>query len=241
LRGKILDHVIFCGERLDPDLYQDMRFPQVAYGINSVPDDRMRAMHQLFKTLKSWVHIIQSWVEIIHCSNIYLTGEPVKEALRHTLQPNSVEDLSIDTWYDIITSSDSNIMKLALHRLGMGGSGIEPQGVHRILEAIGDRIPEEIRTFYAIMPEESGKFHTSAYTCSRERSLFITDKGFMGSAPGFVQAGDEVALFSGVKLPLLVRKSGDGYLLVAHSYVHRAMQGEFWSEERNDLQDITLV
>jgi hypothetical protein len=196
LRGKIIDHVIFCGERLDLDLYQDMRFPHVAYGINSIPDDRMRAMHQLFKILKSWVHIIQSWVEIIHCSDIYPTGESVKEALRQTLQQNSVEDLSIDTWYDIITSSDDNIMKLALHRIGIVGSGIEPPGVHRVLEAIGGRIPEETRTFYAIMHGDSGNFHTSAYTCSRERSLFITDKGFMGSAPGFVQTGDEVALFS---------------------------------------------
>jgi hypothetical protein len=63
----------------------------------------------------------------------------------------------------------------------------------------------------------------------------------MGTAPGDIQAGDKIVLFSGVDLPLLPRKIRDDYLLVAHAYVHGIRGGELWTEDENDLSDITLV
>src|SRR5436305_7695049 len=54
----------------------------------------------------------------------------------------------------------------------------------------------------------------------RGRTFFVTENGFMGTAPDLIQADDLIALFSGVEMPMAVRAIGGHYHLVTHAYVH---------------------
>jgi hypothetical protein len=77
----------------------------------------------------------------------------VKDALRQTLLQNCAQDQNIDAWYRIITSSDIELPNICLGRIGM--HGIQDPAM---LDAMMDKVSEEIRTFYAIMSQESKEF-----------------------------------------------------------------------------------
>jgi hypothetical protein len=75
-------------------------------------------------------------------------------------------------------------------------------------------------------------FHHWLHLCLRACTFFVTEGGFMGMANGdSVRVGDGVALFSGLRVPFLVRDVGDGrWRLVSPAYVEGIMQGEAWGE-----------
>ncbi|EGR46993.1 uncharacterized protein TRIREDRAFT_109337 [Trichoderma reesei QM6a] len=79
------------------------------------------------------------------------------------------------------------------------------------------------------------------------RSLFMTESGRVGMSTLVIRPEDEVALFTGEKLPYVVRKSlehSGGYTLVAPCWVSGALKGEQWpgwDGDMEDLEDIVLV
>jgi len=228
--GKIIDSIVTCGETLSEDILEAFKDISRSPPRNLAVDDRYRSVHRVFQTFKNWV-------EINRRNSSYPTGEPIESVLRKTLLQNSIntDDLIIDTWYKIMTASDTEVLKIALQRLGKSQID-DPETLNTILE----RVPEEMRSFFAIFSEGSSDFHTNAYSFSRDRTFFLTEKGFVGTAPGLIQTGDTIALFSGVKVPLILRADGDNYQLVAHGYVHGVTQGLAW-DSGNGLSNITLV
>lgn len=71
----------------------------------------------------------------------------------------------------------------------------------------------------------------------RGKALFVTEKGYMGLAPGSVASGDLVILLSGLRTPFLARFSPEednsiSSRLVAPAFVAGMMEGELWSESR---------
>jgi hypothetical protein len=67
-------------------------------------------------------------------------------------------------------------------------------------------------------------------------------------APYSIQAGDQIALFAGldvlINVPMVIRRHGERYRLIAQAYVHGIMYGEAlkcspW--QTNQLQDIVLI
>ncbi|KAL7813526.1 heterokaryon incompatibility protein domain-containing protein [Trichoderma aethiopicum] len=79
------------------------------------------------------------------------------------------------------------------------------------------------------------------------RSLFMTESGRVGMSTLVIYPEDEVALFTGEKLPYVIRKSlghPGGYTLVAPCWVSGALKGEQWpgwDGDVDELDDIELV
>ena len=59
-----------------------------------------------------------------------------------------------------------------------------------------------------------------------QRTFFGTQKGYFGLGPADLAEGDLVCVLFGCSVPHLLRKKGNGYLLVGEAYVHGIMDGE---------------
>lgn len=84
-------------------------------------------------------------------------------------------------------------------------------------------------------------FHCQVMWLLLGKVLFITQMGYVGTAPELAQVGDIVVLFAGMKVPHVVRKKGDSYAYVGPAYVHGIMDGEAWKEDPASLEEFTLV
>ncbi|KAH8587069.1 hypothetical protein B0O99DRAFT_642690 [Bisporella sp. PMI_857] len=59
------------------------------------------------------------------------------------------------------------------------------------------------------------------------RTLFRTERDYVGISSRWVKEGDSVALFQGGKLPLVIREAEDGkWQIVGDAYIHGIMNGE---------------
>lgn len=67
------------------------------------------------------------------------------------------------------------------------------------------------------------------------RRMFRTADGYIGLGPRDMRSGDRIALFSGGKMPLVMRESGTGLELVGDCYVHGIMHGEGYHEDQCEL------
>lgn len=60
-------------------------------------------------------------------------------------------------------------------------------------------------------------------------TMFTTEGGLLGTCSDALKVGDEIALISGMNLPMIVRRMGNGtFRFVAPAYVHGIMNGEKW-------------
>ncbi|OTA01905.1 hypothetical protein A9Z42_0022290 [Trichoderma parareesei] len=79
------------------------------------------------------------------------------------------------------------------------------------------------------------------------RSLFMTESGRVGMSTLAIRPEDEIALFTGEKLPYVIRKSlghPNGHILAAPCWVSGALNGEQWpgwDGDLDELEDIELV
>jgi hypothetical protein len=67
---------------------------------------------------------------------------------------------------------------------------------------------------------------------SNHRRMVRTKKGYIALAPRHTKRDDMIAICGGGKLPLIVRKEGEHWVLVGESYVHGIMHGETWNEAK---------
>ena len=74
-------------------------------------------------------------------------------------------------------------------------------------------------------------FKTSA-TIMVNRRMLRTGKGYLGTGPAIAEEGDYIVLVQGARLPLVVRSREGKWELVGDAYVHGAMGGELWNEEK---------
>ena len=68
--------------------------------------------------------------------------------------------------------------------------------------------------------------------CMINRKLFRTGKGYIGMGPAIAEEGDYIVLVQGGRTPLVVRSRDGMWELVGDAYVHGAMSGELWNEEK---------
>lgn len=59
------------------------------------------------------------------------------------------------------------------------------------------------------------------------RKLNRTEKGFLGLVHNGAQAGDSIALFEGGASPLVIRRSGDDWVVVSDGYIHGMVRRNF--------------
>ncbi|KAI0377172.1 heterokaryon incompatibility protein-domain-containing protein [Hypomontagnella monticulosa] len=65
-----------------------------------------------------------------------------------------------------------------------------------------------------------------------ERRPCITKNGLVGLAPPDSVPGDRVALLQAGRVPVVLRQDGDGYRLIGEAYVHGAMYGEMFDDQK---------
>jgi hypothetical protein len=74
------------------------------------------------------------------------------------------------------------------------------------------------------------KWHEIAVTRIARRAFFITEDERMGLGPGLAQVGDEVCVFGGAPVPMVLRPVAQGndgqHQVVGDAYVHGLMNGE---------------
>jgi hypothetical protein len=59
-----------------------------------------------------------------------------------------------------------------------------------------------------------------------QRSLIVSEKGYIGLGPAKVQNGDLMCILYGCSVPIILRQEDDHFLFVGEAYVHGAMYGE---------------
>lgn len=64
------------------------------------------------------------------------------------------------------------------------------------------------------------------------RSIFRTEKGYLGLGPAIAETGDRVALLRGGRTPYIVRLNAGGWEFIGDAYVHGTMDGELWEDEK---------
>ena len=79
---------------------------------------------------------------------------------------------------------------------------------------------------------DMGRQYFETATLTFKRTPFLTDNGYLGMGPRYLQEGDIVVIFLGAGLPHIIREAESGlYELVGEAYVQGVMQGEFMESE----------
>lgn len=95
-----------------------------------------------------------------------------------------------------------------------------------------------LRTFFALccfLPfygrnHQEEAFH-ALLTCLPKRVIIRTKKGYIGLAPESTREGDEVTLLEGGRLPFILRKQDDHWLIIGDCYIHGLMESEAYDPE----------
>lgn len=76
---------------------------------------------------------------------------------------------------------------------------------------------------------------------SSGRTMIKTTSGLLGMGPTNTQVDDRVFILKGGRTPFVLRETDekDEYLLIGECYIHGAMDGKFWDEEK--CHNIKLV
>jgi hypothetical protein len=85
------------------------------------------------------------------------------------------------------------------------------------------------------------QFHHMVIESLRFQTIFKTQSGKLGIASHSIAVGDQVILYSGGRLPMVVRQQEQFYRLISPGYVHGIMRGEAWPKNEIDLQDFILA
>jgi hypothetical protein len=62
--------------------------------------------------------------------------------------------------------------------------------------------------------------------CTRHRRLASTNRGRLGLVRSKVRLGDLIVVLLGCSVPVVLRKSGQQYVLFGETYIHGIMNGE---------------
>lgn len=226
LRGKIIDTVIFKTQSL-PDSTAFVLRLRAGTPPGHTRDTFIKHVHNSASILRDWVEV-SKWTD-------YPTGESPKDALRRTLVQDNPEenekytaDGSFKAWYDNMSLSGVEFVAKSIANLQL----VSEQGNVSLDEQLN----------FAIFAKNP--FHTFATVVCSRKCFFYTERNYFGTAPDplpdSMQAGDIIALISGLEMPMLLRPVEGGHKLISHVYVHGVMYGELWPEN-DDLIDIPLV
>ena len=89
-------------------------------------------------------------------------------------------------------------------------------------------------------------FHAHAKDCSLLKAFFLTENGYMGTAPYSIQQSDQIFLVSGSHVPLVLRPNAsppNTFTLICSAFMQGLMYGEIWREKgvADELEDIVIV
>ena len=84
-------------------------------------------------------------------------------------------------------------------------------------------------------------FATAMGTAATGRAFCLFDDGRVGWVPESAEIGDRTAIFSGGTVPILLRSSGNDYIVLGEAYVDGMMDGQAFEEPEIQVETITLV
>lgn len=243
--GKIFDTVMYRSETM-PDkaeIYRETRngtdLLTPSRRLTEYGNKFLDFTRQCLKTFKAWLEVSQ-W------SN-YSNGESAQDAFRRTIIQDShtPEIQYFDQWLNILQASDSRIMELALdNTTPEWRQEVQPLLHETFLSRMMERVAANVRTHFALGETSNFCYYAMEMTCGK--CFFRTENGYFGTAPDpasvCVEAGDKVAVVSGLAHPLLLRPvEGGGYRLLTHIYLHGIMYGEAWPDNDSVLEELALV
>jgi hypothetical protein len=99
-------------------------------------------------------------------------------------------------------------------------------------KGLKQRLPWDLQFFYQ-HAAASMLLHLTLYENAQDRSIFVTEKGYIGIGMLEVMAGDEICVLPGCNVPLILRKTENSHQMVSDSYVYGMMKGEMIQEVRD--------
>jgi hypothetical protein len=207
------------------------------------------------------VETFQSWLRCALQQPTYpATGKSSLEAFCNTLCFEGVTgdtaamsrpEFFLDHFYDwlfiIRASEPSNLMGMSQLRQQLEEWQITPfvqsqlisQG---ILYDIGLQSAQDAALIVLALAISRAKlFHQVAFQNAQGRAFFKTKFGRMGVGPTDVQPGDVIALFSGLKVPMIIRGTGMNRRVVGPAFIYGAMHGELWQASDVDHVEFSFI
>ena len=84
------------------------------------------------------------------------------------------------------------------------------------------------------LQELAAPFEEAEGRVRHARKFFVSEQGRIGWIPFRAQAGDQICVFRGMRIPVIIRSQGSRWEFIGASYVHGLMDGEVW--DLDDLQ-----
>lgn len=93
----------------------------------------------------------------------------------------------------------------------------------------------------SIGSQESKNFEHAFNSAAWGRAFCMFDDGRAGWVPEAAEVGDQIAIFLGATVPILLRPRRDGYIVLGEAYVHEMMDGQAFEEPDVQIETITLI
>ncbi|KLU85494.1 hypothetical protein MAPG_04517 [Magnaporthiopsis poae ATCC 64411] len=102
---------------------------------------------------------------------------------------------------------------------------------------------EEWQTLCALkMCPKTSALNHAIWMHNAGRLLFVTKRGFLGSANTSIREGDAIFLLSGVDRPMILRPQGkdpNSWTILGPAYIDGVMEGQLW--DSGNLQPVSIV
>ena len=89
--------------------------------------------------------------------------------------------------------------------------------------------------------QEAVEFETALNYAACGRALCLFDDGRAGWVPKTAEVGDQIAIFLGATVPILLRPRDNGYIVLGEAYVHEMMDGQALEVPDVHIETITLI
>jgi len=223
VKGKVIDSITSVGDKMNIETNADSGIQDnLIINARDIIGNTNWKFKALLDTMETASAVFKNWVNISSEFQVYPNHEAVKFALKRTLvedEPAKSEtDESFEAWYQLMTSPSP----------------------------VSDTTSAEQRNFQSFLSLQlstgsASRYHLRALAHSAKKRFFMTSNGFFGTAADIINGGDLVATVAGLDMPVILRSTEDGYLFVAHAYVHGIMGGEAWSNQNYQCEKLVLI
>ncbi|KAI1771762.1 HET-domain-containing protein [Hypoxylon cercidicola] len=167
--------------------------------------------------------VLDEWARVARLSKseVYVTGEPMREAFIQTLANDSTHE-SMETLHrqlDILERNATMARWLVPMSKFLPG-WIVDKIAHLAHAALFYRRNDQMTLDFRI--------HLSPLA---DRCVFRTEKGYIGLGSALAEVGDEIAVVKGAKVPLVLRATGSKWTLQGDCFLKGIMQGEAYHED----------
>ncbi|KAI0853388.1 HET-domain-containing protein [Daldinia vernicosa] len=203
VQGHRVDRIIAVGtvlrlEHLPRTNYHGIRIPKCAF------------------VLDDWCRVVRLWE-----SEVYITGEPIRDAFVQTLAAGSSHE-------------SAEILRAQLDILERDATIV--RWLRRLPRFFPDWLVDKIvylvhAMLFCDRTDQMTLGFRIPLSSLADRRVFRTDKGYIGLGSALTEVDDEVAVVAGAKVPLILRRKGSQWTLKGDCFLKGIMQGEAYRED----------